>query len=207
MKNDNSKNIIIALLTVIVIILVALVVLFATDTISFNSKVNDNNNELSNENIDNNDSSNDNVTEDNEETSWVSHLLSLHLLDAKVSRVRSKDLGDAEDLNKTVTISKEELKTLLSKLENNKLFKTYSQGRGGPDRDHLVVSYEYNDEKYEFEIFYGSISVDKLDDNFKNILNNNMYEERNNEYKNTEGSFYFYAIDGYSEAIFDEYFD
>ncbi len=193
MKIDNSKSIIIVLLTVIVIILVAIVVLFATNMISFNSKVNDDK-KLSNENVNNDNSSNDNVTEDNEEKSWISHLLSLHLLDAKILRIRSKDLGDNEELNETVTISEEELKT-------------YSQGRGGPDKDHLVVSYEYNDEKYEFEIFYGSISVDKLDDNFKTVLNNNMYGERNTEYKNIEGSFYFYTIDGYSETIFDEFFD
>lgn len=40
MKNDNSKNIIIALLTVIVIILVSLVILFATNTISLNMNEN-----------------------------------------------------------------------------------------------------------------------------------------------------------------------
>lgn len=207
MKNDKSKNIIIVLLIIIIIILITLVVLFATNTISFNSGVNDNSNELSSDNVnEDNNTSMDNIVENEENVNWVSYLLSLHLLDAKITRVRSKDLGDTEDLNKTVTINMDELKELLSKIENNKLLKTYSQGRGGPDRDHLVVSYEYNDEKYEFEIFYGSISVDKLDDNFKSLLNNNNYEEKNIEYKDTEGSFYFYAIDGYSESIFDEYF-
>lgn len=62
MKSDNSKNIIIALLVVIIIILGALVVLFATDTISFNSKIN--NNELSNENIVDEDSINDDINND-----------------------------------------------------------------------------------------------------------------------------------------------
>ena len=53
MKNDNQKNIIIVLLVVIIIILSALVVLFATDTISFNSNT-VNNNIQGNENDENN---------------------------------------------------------------------------------------------------------------------------------------------------------
>ena len=44
----------------------------------------------------------------------------------------------------------DEVKSILSVLENNKLTKTWSQGRGGPDRDYLTISYEYNDQKYEF---------------------------------------------------------
>ncbi len=42
MKKDKSKNIIIVLLIVIIIILIALVVLFATDTITFNKKADSN---------------------------------------------------------------------------------------------------------------------------------------------------------------------
>ena len=42
MKKDKSKNIIIVLLIVIIIILITLVVLFATDTITFNKKVDSN---------------------------------------------------------------------------------------------------------------------------------------------------------------------
>ena len=67
MINDRSKNIIIALLVVIIIILGCLVVLFATDTISLNSKINDNNDELTNENIVDGDYVSTNADVDNDE--------------------------------------------------------------------------------------------------------------------------------------------
>ena len=41
----------------------------------------------------------------------------------------------------------------------------------------------------------------------KNILEQNKYDEKNTEYKNMEGSFYFYSIDNYNETIFDKYFN
>lgn len=49
MKNEKSKNIIIALLVLIIIVLVVLVVLFANDTISFNSNKIDTNSTQKNE--------------------------------------------------------------------------------------------------------------------------------------------------------------
>lgn len=61
MKNDNGKNIIIALLVVIIVILIALVVLFATNTISFNT---DGNNQIP-ENNDNNQVQENDNNEDN----------------------------------------------------------------------------------------------------------------------------------------------
>ena len=101
----------------------------------------------------------------------------------------------------------DEVKEILSNFKNSKLTKTWSQGRGGPDKDHLTIAYENNDQKYEFEIYYGTIAVDELDDEFKNILEQNKYDEKNTEYKNMEGSFYFYSIDNYNETIFDKYFN
>jgi len=207
----NNKGII-ALLVVLVIILSVLCVLFATNTISFNSNSVNNNNQF-NENITENnntteDTTNNNTSNDNQvSSSWVNYLLSRHILEAKVTRVRSKKLGDSEDYNKTVTITMDDIKEILSKLENSRLSKTWSQGRGGLDKDHLTISYENNDQKYEFEIYYGTIAVDKLDDEFKSILENSKYEERNTEYKNTQGAFYFYGISDYTETIFDKYFN
>ena len=192
-KIMTKKNLVIIVLSTISIILITLIVLVTTNTISFNSDNNINNSESD-------------ELENNNEIDWSSHLLSLHLLDAKITRTRSINLGDNIDLNKTVTISKEELKDLLSNLKDKKLVKTYSQGRGGPNKDQLIVVYEYNNERYEFKIYSGSIYVDKLDDNFKRILNNHNYEETGNEYKNMERTFYYYKIEGYSENIFDEYF-
>ena len=208
-KEKNNKGVII-LLTIIIVILAVLCILFATDTISFNSNT-VNNNTQSNSNINetkntNENSSNSQNNENQTGSSWVNYLLSRHILDAKITRVRSKDLGDSEEINKTITLTMDDVKEILSKLENNKLSKTWSEGRGGPERDHLIISYENNDKKYEFEIYYGDISVNKLDDEFKSILEVNKYEEKNTEYKNIQGAYYFYDIENYTETIFDKYF-
>ena len=88
----------------------------------------------------------------------------------------------------------------------NKLVKTYSLGRGGQDRDHLTISYQVNNQNYTFEVFAGSIVLDSADEEIKNIFNNSNYEERNTEYKNQAGAFYYYSIEEYNESIFDEYF-
>ena len=207
-KEKNNKGVII-LLTVIIVILAVLCVLFATDTISFNSNT-VNNNTQSNSNINeakntNENSSNSQNSENQTGSSWVNYLLSRHILDAKITRIRSKDLGDSEEINKTITLTMDDVKEILSKLDNNKLSKTWSEGRGGPERDHLIISYENNDKKYEFEIYYGDISVNKLDDEFKSILEVNKYEEKNTEYKNIQGAYYFYDIENYTETIFDKY--
>ena len=205
MENQKNNKGVISLLIVIIVILSVLCVLFATGTITLKS--NDVDNSGTNENINDNNQTNEDNNDEEKESNWVDYLLSRHILDAKVSRIRSKDLGDAEDFNKTETITMDEVKEILSNFKNSKLTKTWSQGRGGPDKDHLTIAYENNDQKYEFEIYYGTIVVDKLDDELKNILEQNKYDEKNTEYKNMEGSFYFYSIDNYNETIFDKYFN
>lgn len=209
MNNEKGKNnnAVIAVLVVIIVILGILCVLFATNTISFNSKVVNDNSKLSNENNSNlEEEENNSLVKEKVNSKWIDYLLSCHILEAKLTRVRSKDLGDNEDFNKTVTISLDDLKNILSKIRNSDLLKTYSLGRGGPDSDHLSVSYEYNEQIYKFEIYYGSIAVDNLDNGLKTILENNNYNEKNTEYKNSDSSFYFYSIEDYSSSIFDEYF-
>lgn len=198
MKEDKSKNIIIIFLTVIIIILLIIIALFLTGKINVNNK-NDN---LDNKNevIENNNSNND-VKE-----TWIDKLLSYNISNVKLSRTRRKDLGDAQDIDKEVSLSKEQLKQILDKVNTNKLVKTYSLGRGGQDRDHLTVSYQINNQKYTFEVFAGSIVLDSADEEIKNIFNNSNYEERNTEYKNQAGAFYYYSIEEYNESIFDEYF-
>ena len=198
MKEDKSKNIIIIFLTVIIIILLIIIALFLTGKINVNNK-NDN---LDNKNevIENNNSNND-VKE-----TWIDKLLSYNISNVKLSRTRRKDLGDSQDIDKEVTLSKEELKQILDKISTNKLVKTYSLGRGGQDRDHLTVSYQINNQNYTFEVFAGSIVLDSADEEIKNIFNNSNYEERNTEYKNQADAFYYYSIEEYNESIFDEYF-
>ncbi|MBQ2872889.1 MAG: hypothetical protein IJE89_02700 [Bacilli bacterium] len=205
MENQKNNKGVIALLIVIIVILSVLCVLFATGTITLKS--NDVDNSGTNENINDNNQTNEENNDEEKESNWVDYLLSRHILDAKVSRIRSKDLGDTEDFSKTETITMDEVNEILSNFKNSKLTKTWSQGRGGPDKDHLTIAYENNDQKYEFEIYYGTIVVDKLDDELKNILEQNKYDEKNAEYKNMEGSFYFYSIDNYNETIFDKYFN
>lgn len=175
-----------------------IIALFLTGKINVNNK-NDN---LDNKNevIENNNSNND-VKE-----TWIDKLLSYNISNVKLSRTRRKDLGDSQDIDKEVTLSKEELKQILDKVNTNKLVKTYSLGRGGPQRDQLTVSYQINNQKYTFEVFAGSIVLDSADEEIKNIFNNSNYEERNTEYKNQAGAFYYYSIEEYNESIFDEYF-
>lgn len=175
-----------------------IIALFLTGKINVNNK-NDN---LDNKNevIENNNSNND-VKE-----TWIDKLLSYNISNVKLSRTRRKDLGDAQDIDKEVSLSKEQLKQILDKINTNKLVKTYSLGRGGPQRDQLTVSYQVNNQNYTFQIYYSSIVLEFANEELKNMFNNNNYEEKNTEYKNQEGSFYYYAIEGNIESIFDEYF-
>lgn len=207
MENQKKGNsILIGIIIGLIIAIIIGVILFITGTVSFK--------EDTTNNIDNNQvteaetSASDNDAKESEEFSnWVDYILSVHILNANISRFRSKDLGDDVDLNKTVTIEKNDVIELLTSLKNNKLTKTWSQGRGGVDSDHLTITYEKDFEKYEFEIYYGAISVDKIDDELKNILENNKITEKNAEYSKMDGSFYYYIIEGFDETIFDKYFN
>ena len=125
MEQEKNNKGVIVLLIVLVVILAVLCVLFATGTISFNSNSVNNGNDQSNGSVsENNNTATDNTIDNSQvSSSWTSYLLSRHILEAKVTRVRSKDLGDAEDYNKTVTITMDDVKTILSSLENKKLLK------------------------------------------------------------------------------------
>ena len=141
---EKNKNILIGVLIVIIITLLGIITLVLTGTIKLK---NENNIENEDNNIIENNS------EKNNEISWTDYLLTQHILDAKMTRIRSKDLGDTEDINKTITIDPSDLKIILSKMKDNKLIKTYSLGVGGPERDFLQISYEKNDNKYEFQMY------------------------------------------------------
>lgn len=193
MKEDKSKNVIIIMLTIIIILLLIILTLVLTGKVNINNK----NDKLNTKN---------DVIENNTEENWTDKLLSYNISEIKLSRKRNTQLGDSQDIDKEVTLSKEELKQILDKISTNKLVKTYSIGRGGQDRDHLTVSYQINNQNYTFEVFAGSIVLDSADEEIKNIFNNSNYEERNTEYKNQAGAFYYYSIEEYNESIFDEYF-
>ena len=194
MKEDKSKNVIIIMLTIIIILLLIILTLVLTGKVNVNNK---------NDKLDN---KNDVIENNKTEVNWTNKLLSYNISEIKLSRKRNTQLGDSQDIDKEVTLSKEELKQILDKISTNKLVKTYSIGRGGQDRDHLTVSYQINNQKYTFEVFAGSIVLDSADEEIKNIFNNSNYEERNTEYKNQAGAFYYYSIEEYNESIFDEYF-
>lgn len=194
MKEDKSKNVIIIMLTIIIILLLIILTLVLTGKVNVNNK---------NDKLDN---KNDVIENNNTEVNWTDKLLSYNISEIKLSRKRNTQLGDSQDIDKEVTLSKEELKQILDKISTNKLVKTYSLGRGGQDRDHLTVSYQINNQNYTFEVLAGSIVLDSADEEIKNIFNNSNYEERNAEYKNQAGAFYYYSIEEYNESIFDEYF-
>ena len=194
MKEDKKEKTIIIILITIIVVLSGVIILLLTGII----KLNNENNKLDSEN---------NITEnDNAKDNWINKLLSYNISEIKLHRMRSKDLGDSQDINKEISLTKEELRQILEKINSNKLIKTYSLGRGGPQRDQLTVSYQVNNQNYTFQIYYSSIVLEFANEELKNIFNNNNYEEKNTEYKNQEGSFYYYAIEGNIESIFDEYF-
>ncbi|MBR7042496.1 MAG: hypothetical protein IKI04_03240 [Bacilli bacterium] len=206
------KGGLLALMAVIVVIIITLLALFATGTISLNTKKVENDNKVSEptNTIDNQVEENTKTEEvveskTEENTNWVDYLLTRNISETKITRLRNIELGDSETYNNSVILTEEELKEILTELKNKKLTKVWSQGRGGPNRDHLVVSYESNDHPYEFEIINGSISVDKLDHELIGILDNNKYEEKNTEVKDLPGTFYFYSIGDYTETMFDKY--
>ena len=179
MKEDKSKNIIIIMLTIIIILLLIILTLVLTGKVNVNNK---------NDKLDN---KNDVIENNNTEVNWTDKLLSYNISEIKLSRKRNIQLGDSQDIDKEVSLSKEELKQILDKISTDKLVKTYSQ---------------VNNQNYTFEVFAGSIVLDSADEEIKNIFNNSNYEERNTEYKNQAGAFYYYSIEEYNESIFDEYF-
>ena len=209
-KLDKKTNIVIIILVaIIIVILSVLCILFATNTISFNSKVNSNiktKSDTSSNKTNQTETTNTTVSSENEKT-WEDYLVSCHILNAKISRSRSKDLGDNIDVDKTISLTINDVNNIMKNLKNYNLTKSWSLGMGGYSRDKLVIDYEKNDSNYTFELINGIINVDKLDDTFKEILDSDKTNEINTEYKDTENSFYYYNLDNYSDTLFDSYFN
>ena len=209
-KVDKKTNIVIIILVaIIIVILSVLCILFATNTISFNRKVNSNiktKSDTSSNKTNQTETTNTTVSSENEKT-WEDYLVSCHILNAKISRSRSKDLGDNIDVDKTISLTINDVNNIMKNLKNYNLTKSWSLGMGGYSRDKLVIDYEKNDSNYTFELINGIINVDKLDDSFKEILDSDKTNEINTEYKDTETSFYYYNLDNYSDTLFDSYFN
>lgn len=209
-KLDKKTNIVIIILVaIIIVILSVLCILFAINTISFNSKVNSNiktKSDTSSNKTNQTETTSTTVSSENEKT-WEDYLVSCHILNAKISRSRSKDLGDNIDVDKTISLTINDVNNIMKNLKNYNLTKSWSLGMGGYSRDKLVIDYEKNDSNYTFELINGIINVDKLDDTFKEILDSDKTNEINTEYKDTETSFYYYNLDNYSDILFDSYFN
>ena len=207
MKNDKSKNIIIVLLVVIIIILGALVVLFATDTISINSnKVNDNN---VNENVgDNNgetEDSNDNNLQESKYATWMNYILEQNITNINIDRSGETDNLDEYHTKTNLTI--EQLKGLFSKLMNYKLIKSYSSGGGFTYGDIITISYSLNNNNYSLQIANGFFWVDEAKEvGLLNAFENSDHIVGNEEDKNMEGVYYSYMFQGYDKTILDDYF-
>lgn len=199
MSEEKKQNIWIFLLSIIIVLLLIIIFLIVTDKTSLNKDNNEVNEEI------NNVVDNQNIV--NNETNWGTYLLSMHLLEAKITRTRSIDLGDTQDFNQTITISKEDLTNILNDLQKKNLVKYYSLGTGVPTRDKLIISYEKNDNKYTLSIVNGNIFVEQLDEEFKNVLDMCYDEIEHEELKNQEGSHYFYVIKDYSENLYDNYYN
>ena len=201
MSEDKKQNIWMFLLSIIIVLLLIIIFLILTDR----TNLNNNDNEKIEEKNNIVDNLNKNIVD--EETNWKTYLLSMHLLEAKLTRTRSKDLGDTQDFNQTLTLTKEDLINILNNLQQNKLTKYYSLGTGGQARDSLTISYEKDDNKYTLLIVNDMIFVDRLDDEFNNVLDKNYVNVEQEELKDQEGSHYLYIINNYSENIYDKYFN
>ena len=202
MEEKNSKlNVI--LICIIVVIFAVLATLFATGTISFNKNTNNESGEKDNKPSD---------TKDNDYTGdydkWMNYLLTKNDLKVTVNRVRYADDYVTETYNKTVELSKDQVKDLFTKLMNLKLVNRCTSGRGtaDPNEDSIVYSYSENGVNYEFSMsgfdslwtFYDN---DKVDNTFLDAI-----EKSKDASEGTELDDCVYEFDGFKNTLLDEYF-
>lgn len=203
MKSEKEKNIAIWILSIVTMILSVIIILILTGTIKLKSNDNINNND----NVINDKNNNNVPAESTTEKDWTEYILSGHILEAKIKRIRHKEFGADEDQNETRTIELEQLKELLSELKSKKLIKKYSLGMGGSaDGDYLEISYEKNNNVYTFYIRKYMITIDEKDKDIVKLFDSMNCEVEDTEYKDEEGSFYVYKIKDYDESIYDKYF-
>lgn len=149
MKNDNSKNIIIALLVVIIIILVALVVLFATGTISFSNNL-INSNEQTSENDDSNESINNSESND--------------LNDNKILESNQNIYSDVLDEYKNAILESNEDNTNYKYVNENAMHHYVNQKGTKYEFNFEYSFYDINkDGKYEMLVNNGIIDIFSYD--------------------------------------------
>lgn len=213
MKNDKSKNIIIGLLLVIIIILVALVVLFATGTISLNSnKINDNElNENTNNEVD------QNVIESNEEDNNISNNEKYSsIINEYKNAINDKSLKDNfEVISSKYSNVNERMVIFYHSYQVNAVFKYVYYDIDGNGTDELVISEENNNDYSIIDVFgYNGTMPVKLIDEYSlgdrsslQILNNGIFYLKGSSGA-TSGSLEFSKIasDGYTNEVIQLYY-
>lgn len=203
MGNEKGKNIVIMLLVAIVAILSTILVLVLTGNLDLN-------NEGSNPTLDNNENAEQDDTEENfEYANWMNYLLESDIQEIRVTRVRNVLFGDNIDYGKTVTLTKNDLEKIFRELNGYSMIKQYVDGLGGPAKDVFELTYFVDGISYKFRIIYGVIVVGDLDSKLLEILNNNNYPIRDENYKDIYGSSYIFRFDTTESiySIFDECFE
>ena len=192
MMEKKKQNTIIFGIVLGVVCLIVLIVLIATGTINF-GKIDDDVSEHTNNG--------------QEKISWYDYLLSQEITNITITRKRSKEYNDSYNMEKTININIENLKSIIDDIKNLELEKTYALSLGSMDKDHLTVSYTVDNISYTFEIYHGSIFVDKADKGLIEILENDDYPVFNENIRNTAGVYEFYHIIEFSNDFYDVYFN
>lgn len=158
-------------------------------------------------------SSNDNEKVANEEklSEWMSYVLKQDNVNANIARTRIAMNDGDKEINKTISLSSEELKEVFVKLSSYQVIKKYSLGMGYVDGDILKVTYTKNNNTYTLSI--SNNYIPKSDDgDLNNLIEKNIKSIENEELKNEDGSFYVYTFDvgtNYEliNKIYDKYFN
>ncbi len=170
MESNNNKLIVI-LMGIIIVILGALCVLFATGTISFNSK-------------DSNSKENETVKEEEKENlpEWVSYILKQDITEISYYEgVASTDASTGNNICSPVkTMTKDQLKKVLLKMSKTSIKKHTIGGMGGPCYEGIKIVYGNK----ILRIYLGTIVLN--DENDKDVID--LLEKENYILDNTNTS-------------------
>ncbi len=204
-KQNNNNIAIIITITSLIIIIIGLIIYI----IYSHNQDNHNNTTATNTITDNQNSNNNNDNQPGTTiTTWYDYILSQDITSIKLKRTRVAMSADEEDINKEVTITKKDLTTILGKLNQLTLVKRYSIGMGIADGDTLTIKYNKEGSGYTLSIPNGVIFTEQLNDTkLKKLLEDNITNIKDEQYKNQNGSFCIYEFDGEYSPIYDSYFE
>ena len=148
----------------------------------------------------------DKLAEDIELPEWMEYILKQENVNANIERTRIAVNDGDEDINKSASISKENLKEILNELSTSEIIKKYSLGMGYTDGDILKITYVKNNNTYTLSI-YNNIIEKSSDSELNNLIEKSIEKTANEELKNEEGSFYVYTFDVEINKIYDKYFN